>query len=360
MNDKTKIAFILGSLSRGGAERVTSHLTSFFLDREIEPYVITAIKGIDEYSLADGVKRIILSKRKKINYFALNIELKRVLKKENIDVLVIMDTPTCIYSIPAILNKKIVTIVSERNDPSHFAGNFLVKVLSRYLMKKANGFVFQTPDAKEFYSKSIKRAGTVIFNPIDVECLPDVWAGKKEKTVVSVGRFSAQKNQKMLIRAFHKIHALHPDYSLIIYGDGELRKELESLIRELGCDSYVKLPGRVNDITNRIARASVFAFSSNFEGMPNALIEAMAMGLPCLSTDCPCGGPRALIRDGINGFLTPVGNLDEFVKKLDFMLNEPKKMQSISREAILVRNELSVISIGQKWLDYILMIYRNK
>src|SRR5699024_7366265 len=111
----------------------------------------------------------------------------------------------------------------------------------------------------------------------------------------------------------------HPNYDLIIYGEGNEREELESLIRRLNLINRVYLPGSTQDVLEKIKDASVFAFSSNFEGMPNALIEAMALGLPVISTDCPSGGPRELINHGVNGLLTPVKDKEQFAQQLDFL-----------------------------------------
>ena len=115
--------------------------------------------------------------------------------------------------------------------------------------------------------------------------------------------FLNKKNQKILIEAFSKIEGAYPEYELIIYGEGSLRETLEKQVRDLGIEQKVKLPGNDANVLEKIRDAGIFVLSSNYEGMPNALIEAMALGIPSISTDCPCGGPKTLVQPYINGLL---------------------------------------------------------
>ena len=193
---------------------------------------------------------------------------------------------------PALKGSKAKIIVSERNDPRNFQGKTITKLVSRYLMSKADGFVFQTNDACDFYKK-YKDRSVVIPNPVaDVpvilERLPNE---QRDKVIVTAGRLVPQKNHEMLIKAFGKIAYRFPEYKLIIYGEGELKEKLQLLSRDLSMGDRVVFPGSVNDLHEKIKNAELFVLSSDFEGMPNALMEAMAMGITCISTDY-CGGPR--------------------------------------------------------------------
>ena len=360
MKKNKNIALLCASLSRGGAERVLISLAKYFKNNGYDAKIITSYKVDNEYEIPEGIKRINLTG--KINSsgnfisrtFGSIKELRKTIKKEDIDILIIMGTPNCIYGITGSIFTKAKVIVSERNDPRHFTGKRSTKFLSRFLMKFADRFVFQTEDAKKFYDKQLKGRGTVIHNPILVDNLPEFFTGDREKTIVSMGRLNPQKNQKMLIDAFAEISEKIPEYKLIIYGEGSLRNDLESQIKELHLEDKISLPGNFLDVHERIKKASLFVMSSDFEGMPNALIEAMALGLPCISTDCPCGGPKELIENNKNGVLVPVNDESALVKQMLKIINNKEYATSISKEAVKIKNHLDIKNIGKQWEDYII------
>lgn len=357
---KKKIAIIVGSLGRGGAERVTLYLAKHFKEKEIDPFIITALKRENEYNVPEGIRRINLQEMGSTCVLGLTLNLRKTVKKYKFDIIIIMDTPTCIYAIPACIGTGAVTIVSERNAPTHFSGKMWTKILSRLLMKFADNYVFQTKDAKVFYSKWLKERGTVIPNPLDLSNLPRVSNKKKKKVIVSVGRLDIQKNHQMMLKAFYSISKEFPEYKLIIYGEGSQRQRLEELIASLNLQKQVSLPGIVHNVTSEIKDASLFVFSSDFEGMPNALIEALAMGLPCVSTDCPCGGPAALINNGENGILTPVGDVEKFAKAMEYLLTETEIANQMGNKAALIRKELSVEKVGELWRNFVLKVFYEK
>ena len=354
-----KTAIVNTSLGRGGSERVTVILSEYLNKIGVDTEVVTIYKEDNEYTLSNSVKRNILlndkeNRKNKLLKILISIKkLRDVIKEKNIDTLIVMDLPLFTYSIPSTFFLKTKVIVSERNDPASYSGSKMIKIVSRFLMRFADGFVFQTNDAKNFYSKFLKGRGTVIYNPLESSNLPDVYNGKKEKIIVSMGRLYPQKNQKILIEAFANIANKIPDYKLIIYGEGPLRNEFESQIEHLNLKDRIILPGNFLDVHERIKKASLFVMTSDFEGMPNALIEAMAMGLPCISTDCPCGGPRELIIDGENGILVPVNDTLSLQESILKVLSDEKFANSLSKEGIKIRDKLSVEKIGKQWLDYI-------
>ncbi len=338
------------SLSRGGAERVTVYLAEHMIKNNIACDIITERIEKNEYEVPNGVERKCLTASK--NYFAKLCELRRLIKQSQADVMLVMGVPNCIYASLAAIGLKIKVVVSERNDPANFLGKAVVKHVSRFLMMFADGFVFQTNDAKQYYSKKLKGRGTVIFNPLFTEGLPEVYSGERKKHIVTAGRLHSQKNQKMLISAFAKVSKKHPEYELVIYGEGSLRACLEAQVKELGLDGKVHLPGNVNDLCEHTKDAAMFVMSSDFEGMPNALIEAMAVGLPCISTDCPCGGPRELVESKENGILVPVGDADAMATAINELIENPELAERIGKIAQQIRNRLDCDLIGSKWIDY--------
>ncbi len=348
-----KVIIYCTSLERGGAERVTVYLADYLVRNEIECKILTEKFGKNEYLVPDGVERISISNSK--NPFCLKKIglLRREIKKSGADTMLIMGVPNCIWLIPACVGLGVNVVVSERNDPKNFAGKKLVKIFSRFLMRFAQGFVFQTNDAKAFYAKKLRNRGQVIFNPLITDKLPDVHEGKRTKCIVTAGRLVSQKNQKLLISAFSDVSKKHPEYKLIIYGEGPLRATLESQVAELGLEKSVLFPGNFSDLLEHIKNAAMFVMSSDFEGMPNALIEAMAIGLPCISTDCPCGGPRELIKDGQNGILIPVGDASRLAEAMEKLIEDDALANYIGQNAIKTRKNLDSEVIGKQWMDYL-------
>lgn len=349
-----KLGIICGTLSRGGAERVAINIAEYMKNHGIEIYILTAGRAEDEYEVPIGIERIVLNNH--VNKFlsVINsiIVLRKMIKKYSLDTIIIMGVPLCIYSIPGSVHTGTKIIVSERNDPHHFAGKKIVRIFSRFLMRFSDGFVFQTNDAKKYYNKIRKGRGIVIPNPLMADRLPVRYEGFREKIIINIGRLEQQKNQKILIQAFSQIAQKYPGYRLIIYGEGSLRETLENEIKKYRQQDRIFLPGNYEDIHEKIRKASVFVLCSDFEGMPNALIEAMALGIPCISTDCPCGGPRELIKDGVNGILIPVGDVKALKEKIEYFINNPDVSAACGRNALAIREELHMDNIGKLWYTY--------
>jgi glycosyltransferase involved in cell wall biosynthesis len=348
-----KIAIVISTPEMGGAQRVAINLARWINDNtETECIVV---------SLQDAVREAY--NVNELPYFSLKGKhlikgLIDFINKNKIEVLLTMGVPLSIYTVPACLITKTKNIISERNDPSHFAGKTTTKIVSRFLMKNAAGYVFQTTGAKEYYADSIKRRSVIIPNPLfSVENMPnEVFRGERKKTIVSVGRLNKQKNQDMLIEAFSEIVKTHPAYNLVIWGDGPEKDSLAKRINELELTEKVLLPGTTKDVAQEIYDNSIFVLSSDFEGMPNALIEAMALGLPCISTDCPCGGPKDLIEHGKNGFLIRVGDTEDLIHHLNLLIENPDISNNAGVNAFHIRNKLNSDRICKEWYEYILSI----
>ncbi len=347
-----KIDIIIGSLGRGGAERMSIYLASYFISRGLDCDIITFSKQKNEYELPDGIKRYIAYENS-ANSFEKIKKIRDRIKESSPDAVLIMCTPLCTYAVPALAGLNIPFAVSERNDPTHFAGNKLSIKIARTLMKEASGFVFQTNDAKAFYDKALHGKGTVIPNPLVNEYLPEVFSGKREKRIAAVGRLHMQKNHEMLIKAFAEVHKIYPEYYLDIYGEGSQKEKLKQLCYKLNIDNFVLFHGNVPDVLEKIRNSAMYVMTSDFEGMPNALIEAMAVGLPCISTDCPCGGPKDLIENGVNGILTKVGDINETIRAIKFFIGNPDTAEIFGRTAANVRKKLDSKIIGERWLIYL-------
>lgn len=348
-----RIVFSIAHITIGGAQRVCINLIKW-LQKNTSSEILLLVGSklvVDDLQYdVTGINHKYLPKGtiNKIKY------IRREVKKFHPDIYVTFGVPSCLFDIPATIGLMLRHIVCERNDPAHFAGKTSTKIVSRLLMRLANGYVFQTKGAQDYYGGNIARNSVVIPNPVfDVENLPtEPYNGESTKTIVSVGRLNPQKNYLMLINAFKIISEKHPEYRLIIYGEGPERAKEEALIRELNIEDRVLLPGTTKNVYDSIHKASIFVLSSDFEGMPNALMEAMVMGLPCISTDCPCGGPSDLIRNNEDGILIPVNDKNALVNALEYMIDNPEKAKQMGKNAMDIRKRLSVDSVCSMWYSY--------
>ena len=338
-----RIMIFIPSLGGGGAERVTSYLANY-LNNECDVAVVTCSEiTSSDYYIDSKVKKYIANGKRQI---------RNVVKHFMPNLIIIMFAPMGISVVPAIRGMKIPFIISERNDPKNFSGKRITRVLYQYYMTKANGLVFQTQEAADYYKRKYNGISAIIYNPLSLNKFPDIYTGEREKVIVNVGRLHYQKNQALLIKAFDEVHKLYPEYSLEIYGEGDLRGNLQKLIVSLNLESSVKLMGNRSDVLELERTKSIFVMSSDFEGMPNALIEAMALGIPVISTDCPCGGPRELIKDHVNGTLVPVGDIKALKLAIIELLEHEELARKYSDNELEIRNQLDEKKIMKQWLDF--------
>ena len=311
-----KIAFHLNSLQQGGAERVVSNLANRFAKEGYEVVIATEWYGTDEFALDQKVRRVHVGltkedeNRSRISKMLRRIwYLRRFMKKEKPDVVVAFTRGVLYRALAAGIGTGIPVVISVRTDPVGHYDKKADKLRIPLLFPHAAGCVFQTEGAKAFFAPYLQENSRIILNPLNPKYVGVPEPAVRTKDVVQSGRLVDFKNQPMLIRAFLKVHEKHPDYALKIYGpdskDGT-KEILESIIHENHAEDFVKLMGGSNTLEKDLADAALYAFSSDWEGLPNALMEAMALGLPVVSTDCPCGGPKTLIEDGVNGLLVPI------------------------------------------------------
>ena len=354
-----KIMFVTPSMRFGGAERVMSILLKEFADLGHDVFLhIMDEEKIIAYELDEKIK---LSFSKPARFSSLkNIcgflgELKLCVNNINPDIIVSFFNNTLAFAWWVRRKSKITLIFSERNDPNNING-IKSKFFQKIALKKSNYVVFQTRGAQNCYGKKVQKKSTVIANPFSVSNMPKLLDKERTKRIVSVGRLNPQKNQKILIQAFANISNKFPKHILEIYGEGELRQELETLINENNLKEKVFLPGASKQVLKDINDAEVFAFSSDFEGMPNALIEAMALGLPCISTDCSPGGAREFINSYENGILVPCNDVAEMAKAMEYMLENKNEAEKMGGKAKNIVNDLTPNIIAKKWINIFEML----
>ncbi|WP_218970597.1 glycosyltransferase family 4 protein [Alkalihalobacterium alkalinitrilicum] len=355
-----KVFFVMNTMRAGGAERVVSLLANNLVVKGQDVSIIVTSNDNSFYKLNNKInycklgccsKDLNLFNKLKTNFLEI-LKLIRVLKREKPDVVI-----TFIRNIPTIIACKVAgikVIVSERNNPIYDPPNKVWRFLRRIIYPFANGFVFQTDAVKGYFDLNIQKKSVVIPNPVNEE-LPICNNNKKRKVIVSVGRLSKQKDHATLIKAFGIVRKTFTDYELIIYGEGNLREDLLEMIENLGLKDSVFLPGNAKNLYSEICDASVFVLSSKYEGFPNALIEAMALGLPVISTKCNYG-PSEIIKNGENGFLVEVGDYEELAKKINYVIKNKSISEKIGNNAYAIRDKLSTEKIIKKWIDYINLV----
>lgn len=354
------ITLFIGGLSGGGAERVITNIANYLFSKGYNVTLLTMADDEPSYPVSSGVQRVSLLRSPERKGFLLNSfkrfrRLFRYVKSENVDAYIVMLPATILLLLLLKPFFKAPVIISERSNPRYYG--FLTKLLLRRMANRANCCVCQTPDIATWYT-SVMPANKVcvIPNAINTEIIRPLFEGERDLVIVTVGRLIEVKNQALLIRAFAQIHDQFSQYKLVIYGEGELREKLISLVNDNNLNDCVLLPGYSLDLADKIRSASLFVLSSNYEGMPNALIEAMALGLPCVSTDCEGGGASFLIENGRNGILVPRGDASALSEAMLHMLTDKNFAKQCGNEAYKIGDRLSPDIIYGQWEKTILTV----
>ncbi len=357
------IAFHLNCLVQGGAERVVSNLANQFAKEGIKVYVATEWYDENEFELDERVTRVHVGlregdeKKNRITKFFLRIKyLKEFVKEYHPDVLVAFAQRANYRALMAAGNSDIPVVISIRTDPVGHYDAKSDKVQIKWLFPKAAGCVFQTTGQKEFFKPYLQDNSTIILNPVNPKYFGLERPAEREKSVVHHARLVDFKNQPLLCEAFIEVHKKHPDYVLKIYGpdsfDGT-KEILDDIIAKNNAQDYILLMGGSNSLEKEIPKGAVYAFTSDWEGLPNSLLEAMAMGMPIVATDCPCGGPRTVMRDGENGLLVPIKDKDALVKGLLRLIEDPEYAEKLGKEAGKIEEITNAEAIFVQWRDYL-------
>lgn len=351
-SNKKKIVFFIGTLRPGGAERVISILSK---SMSKENYDVTILLYYNEkifYELDPCVKVESVVKNTGSKNMLVNMKWIRQFFKSNTDIVISFLAPFNMLAIVCDFGLKTPIIVADRNDPRKIPTNFVLRKARDFLYLLADGVVIQTTHNRDYFSSYIKRKSVIIYNPVDLNEKKGIATKTvKKKRIVSVGRLMKQKNQLLLLRAFKKVVSMRPDYKLTIYGEGPERPFLEKYILENHLEESVDLPGSVKNVHECIANAEIFVMSSNFEGMPNALIEAMCLGLPSISTKV--SGATDLIQDGVNGDLVDLNDEQALADKIIRLIDDNNRRKTYAFNAIELNELLNTETIEKQWIEYI-------
>jgi len=361
-----KVLFFIYSLQSGGAERATANLANYWAEKGHEIIIVTITgKNTDFYLLHPHIKRIELNMAnnsknifKKIYYNIQRIiNFRKVLKEENPQAVIAMMSTANIYlSISRIGIKKMICIGTEQIYPPKIHLGLLWEILRKYLYKNLDSIVTLTSENATWINNHIHTKHIAIIpNPltypltIQEPILPiESYMKYGRRILLSVGRLEYQKGFDLLIETFSLIADKHNEWDLIIIGDGTLKNEITKMIKEKRLTNRVFLPGRVGNISQWYKSADIFVMSSRFEGFPNALIEAMAYGLPAVSFDCDTG-PRDIIRHEIDGLLVPPNNILALKAALEKLMSDEDLRKKLKLHAVEVREKFSIENIANKW-----------
>ena len=390
---KKEITFLIKVMSGGGAERVISLLTNAFVQHEHLVTLIITHQNLCESDLSNInpkvnvvslpdeilkekktsllskilmlfarlIGKISFEKGSVLKYYSRNYDSVAWLKKyfrnhkNTAAVAFLYDT---IFL--ALLSKHKTTklVISERGDPAQSSASKTVAAFMKTEFCRADNIVFQSPDAQKWYEENTPARGTVIFNPVKTD-VPEPWFGERKKRIVNFCRISAQENLIMLVDAFAEFHKDFPDYELDIIGDAVGNNaegyiaSVNEHIKYRNCENCIHIYPSRNNVHECIKDYAMFVSSSDFEGMSNSMLEAMAIGLPVVCTDCPAGGARAVIKDGVNGLLTPVGDSNSLYLAMKKIAENPEFAKQLSENSVKIRDEQSVDKIIMKWMELI-------
>lgn len=342
-----KILFTVASMAGGGAERVISILAGHLIKEEHQVTIVMTAGDKVDYQLDAKIQVISLggtSGGSMVKRWERIKKLRALLKQNQDAVIVSFGLGSNFYTAAAHLGLKNRFVISERNDPAacphpHFRN---------LVFGCAHRIVFQTQDALQCFPKRLKEKGCVIPNPISGAVAPP-YEGIRKKTVAAVGRLEPQKNYPLLLEAFSGFHKKHPEYTLHIFGRGYLLADLQKMAQELGIADAVSFEGYAKDVHEKIKDAGMYVLSSDYEGISNALLEAMALGLPVIATDCPIGGSKLCITHEKNGLLVPVGEAKSMEEAMSRLAENGELAKRLGQEALKVRQRFSEETIMAEW-----------
>ncbi len=365
-----KITLIIHSLTYGGAERIMSIMANYWSAKGWQITLLTFDDNkIPDFSLDSRVIYIPLGIAKKSpnavigiwnNFKRIRI-LRNAIINSNPDVVISFMSKINIITLLATRWLNVPVIVSERSNPgkSYLGRNW--QQLRKWTYSFADKIVFQTQRARDYFPLNLQNNSCIIPNMV---VLPPIKKQSSEKlsterSLIAMGRFVPEKGFDLLLQAFAKIKDNYPEWTLTILGDGKLRPELESLRNQLGLSDRVYFPGMVNNTYPFLQQAEIFIMSSRFEGFPNAICEAMACGLPVISTDCP-SGPREIIRDGIDGILVPNENISTLAIAIKRLISNQQERKSLATRAPEITERFSVEKIMVMWEELLVEILQKE
>lgn len=356
-----KILFLINCLSYGGAEKNLKLVANYMVEQGDDVQVCSLSYQPTTINFDEKVRVMELSKRNGhflklliVKYF----ELKKIVKREKPDIMISFLGYANLLNVLLGKSCNIPCIISERADPylkSPKWGANVVTKLFQWIYTFADGAVFQTPKARDYFAKRLRKCSVVIPNP--VVCTDDIpehiyeWA---EKRIAFVGRFELkQKRQDIALKAFREVLMKHPNYIMSFYGDGQDEELIKQQVKKMGLEDNVTFNSVSENVLSDISTAYLFLLTSDYEGIPNCLIEALSIGMPCVSTDCSPGGARILIDHNENGLIVPCGDVSAIANAICFYIENSDIAKKHGQKALNIRNRYSLNNIMECWKQYL-------
>lgn len=354
-----RIGIVILRMSFSGAENVADALISEFRRKGHEVHVILTCNNSnikDKQYIHDAS----YNGNRLLRTFKRSIRIREIVKAENLDVVVGFGLVDSIHMLRALTFFNITKVACERMDPATYPFKKSQRIERNIMYRFLDGMILQTSGQKEFYERFLNTKMAVIPNPVrsvDFMALP---VEQRKKEFVTVARLdNAQKNHLFMFDCFSEFLESHPDYVLKLYGDGPDRKVYEEYIEKNKLGGKILLCGKVAAPQNEIKASTAFLLTSNHEGMPNALIEAMSIGLPCISTDCGGGGAKDLINNMDNGILVNKCDKKEFVNAMCKVADSIDLQRRLGENALKINEDLSIEKIADQWIKAFEMFKRN-
>jgi len=359
-----RIAFLHSSLRAGGAERTIVKLSNNFISVGNEVCIILTSPDEIKYTINQGVKLYELYNPHKkstfdsiVAYLRLLKKTRKTLKEAKPDVLICMNSSSVIEGVISSIGLNIKVIGSERSNPYLSLQGTIWYVLKKIFANFTDGYVFQTERASKFYSFLVQRKMCVIENSIESYEGINPYCSDN-KIIVAIGRLHDVKGYPVLIKAISLMPKKYAEYKLYIYGEGSNREMLQNIIEQFNLQDRVQLKGYTSAVSDILKRGCIYVLSSYHEGMPNALMEAMSYGLPCVSTDCAMG-PRELIDDGVNGLLVPVGDSEKLSLTIQRLIDNISLRENLSHNAFQINDTHNINKIGGLWIEYLYKVSKT-
>lgn len=344
-----KIVFVIPNMTGGGTERVISLLSGEYVKRGIQVAVMQFAGYEHAYELDERVEDFAVAEQSKGNPLIWGrriLAMRRYFKKNPNCHIFAFCVMGAVFSVIATFGMKRRLLVAERNSPD----SCNVKKLRNWAYRHAEVITFQTEDGISYFPQDIGRKAVVIPNPIDAD-IPARFEGERTKRIVTVGRLHKQKNQALLLEAFADFKKRCADYQLHIYGEGELEEKLKNRAQELGIEKDVVWHGFSKRVKEEIVDSRMFVLSSDFEGISNSMLEALAMGIPTISTDCPIGGARVYMEEDVSGLLVPVGDRKALAEAMIRVAEDDALADRLSVGGAKLKDKYSTGSIAMRFLE---------
>lgn len=360
---KKKLCFYIDSLGIGGAERVLSNLASGMAKRG---HKVTLINDYEtehmEYPLAGNIGRYFIGDRQHgfiCRTIKRVLELRKIIQNERPDIVISFKKGPNYRLIMTKIITGCKVIVSVRSASIREYGKGLKRIIALFMFHFADGIVFQTEEEAAYFTQADRKKSVIIYNPIREDFFVTKWS-ESENRVICVGRLENVKRPFLLLEAFKNIKDEFPNTELAFLGDGCLKDSMMSYCEKHCLNHRVVFLGKVEDVPVELAKSRIYVLCSEWEGLPNALMEAMAVGVPVIATDCIGGGPRSLIRNNGEGMLIKSENVDDLTCALRVLLSDASKRKEMSMEEKKRAQDFREEVILEKWETYIRKVIQSR